>query len=785
MMKKRFRVTGMSCAACAARVDKAVSALAGVENVAVNLLKNDMTVVFDEKKVTDRDVVSAVKRAGYGVAEGKGKTEKRTVVPRLICSAAATLGLMAAGATGAPVSVLEILTVLVVFVNADYFVKGFGALFLRAPNMDSLVATGAGAALAYSFVEAGRGRTDLYFESAAMILTLVTFGRWLESGAKAKTARAVAGLAALAPQTATVSRDGKETRIPVESLVVGDLIVVRSGEKIAADGVIVDGRGVLDESALTGESRPVSKSAGDAVLTAGFLRQGRIVMRAERVGADTTLAQIARLVDEATESKAPIARLADKIAGVFVPAVMAVAVLSALAWLACGAQASFALTVGVCVLVISCPCALGLATPTAIMVGTGVGARRGVLFKSASALETAGRVTTVALDKTGTLTVGNPVVTSVLSVGANAADWFAAAAALEKMSEHALGAAVVARAAEQKLSLPSASDFGQIEGRGISGVVDGAFWQIGGARLLAERGIDNPLKDRGDALSERGETVLYCVKDGRTVGLLSIADALKPDAVAAVAALKSAGVKVVLLTGDNRETAEAVAKRAGIDDVFYEMMPRDKESKIRALRESGETVAMVGDGVNDAPALARADLGLAVGTGTDIAIDSADVVLMNGDLLSVAFALGLGKAVLKNIRENLFWAFFYNGVCIPVAAGALYPAFHILLSPPIAAGAMSFSSVCVVANALRLRRFGFKKERKNKMKKTMTIEGMRCEHCAAFATKALKAVDGVSDASVDLKTKTAVVETDADVADADLVAAVADAGFKAVGVKNA
>lgn len=790
-MKSVFNITGMSCAACSARVDKAVSAVRGVQSVAVNLLKNTMRVEYDEKTVSPAVIVSAVERAGYGarVLGEKQPAEQRSenLEGRLIVSVCATLFLMTltmGGMIGLPVPEMSaesfgltqfLLTLVVLFVNADFFKKGFKTLFAGAPTMDSLIALGAGAAVTYSVAGLYQKQTALYFESAAMILTLVLFGRYLEAGAKSKTAQAIAELASLAPQTAVVLKNGTEQTVAIADLAVGDLIVVKTGERVAADGIVVEGAASVDESALTGESLPVQKTVGDTVKTATFAVSGRIVLRAEKIGRDTALAQIIRLVDEATSSKAPIARLADKISGVFVPVVITAAVLTFAVWMICGAGTAFALEKAIAVLVISCPCALGLATPTAIMVGTGRGAKAGVLFKSAQALETVGRADVVALDKTGTITVGKPFVTDILG---DEDEVLRLAAALETQSEHPLGRAIIERAGN--LDLPAVSGFKQIVGRGITGVINGELCAVGNAAAA----IDNPFAAAAEQWTEQAKTALFVVKGGKTIGAIAVADKVKADAKAAVERLEKAKVSVVMLTGDNEKTARAVAKQAGISAVFAEMSPQDKDAEILALQQGGHTVVMAGDGINDAPALARADVGMAMGRGTDVALDCADVVLTNNDLFSVVFAVELGRAVLKNIKENLFWAFFYNAVGIPVAAGVLYPCFGITLSPMIAAAAMSFSSISVVLNALRLRRFNLTKG-KSTMNKIVFVDGMHCAHCAAFVEKSLKAVDGVADASVDLAGKKASVTLEKAVADNVLIKAVADAGFTVVDIKDA
>lgn len=831
MNKEIFNITGMSCSACSARVQKAVAALNGVADVSVNLLKNNMMVSYDPAVLSAREIIDGVEKAGYGAAEA-GRTaeqktpgdvfaaEERDLKTRLTASVVLTLALMyfsmgamfglplPAGfdmsANAAVFAVTQLLlTVPVIFINFNYFKTGFKTLFHGAPNMDSLIALGSGAAVVFSVfglykilfllgagdpAGAHRFASNLYFESAVMILTLITLGRFFETRAKGKTAGTIAGLMSLAPQTATVMRNGIETVVNIDQLAVGDIIVVKAGERIPADGVIVEGRGVLDESALSGESLPVEKKAGDTVMTAGVNTAGHFLMRADKVGQETTLAQIIRLVDEATSSKAPIAGLADRISGVFVPVVIVIAAVSAAVWLMCGAGVEFALSAAISVLVISCPCALGLATPTAIMVGTGRGAARGVLFKSAAALETAGRIDAVALDKTGTVTQGKPHVAGIAVIdGISQAEVLKMAASLENLSEHALGTAIVEKAVRDGIVLDRVEDFVQIPGQGISGKINGVSCLVGNAEMLRKAGIVNTLEQTGLDWAEKARTPLYCAAGAKLTGVIGVADPVKPDGAAAVAALKSMGIEVVLLTGDNAKTAEAVRRETGIDRVVSDMLPQDKETEIRRLQQQGKKVAMIGDGINDAPALARADIGMAVGTGTDIAIESAGVVLMKNDLASAVFALRLGRAVLRNIKENLFWAFFYNSVGIPVAAGVLWPAFGVMLSPVIAAAAMSFSSVSVVTNALRLRRFSDKPlvlKRSTSMNKSIMIEGMKCEHCANFVKKALQAVDGVESAAVDLTAKKADVHVKKDVSDKALSDAVADAGFQVVEIKD-
>ncbi|CAK7069993.1 MAG: Copper-exporting P-type ATPase [Desulfovibrio sp.] len=850
MHKERFDITGMTCSACSSRVEKAASALNGVADVNVNLLKNNMTVGFDENAVSVTDIITAVEKAGYGASLRVPQNSKPLAVKgadpaavelaamrqRLAVSLIFTIPLfyLAMGPmAGLPLPAFLrgnenalafaftqfVLTVPVIFVNFTFYRVGFKTLFSGSPNMDSLIAIGSGAAAVFSIYAVykmafafGRGDIataaafagNLYFDSAAMILTLITLGKFFEARAKGKTSDAIAKLMDLAPQTATVIRDGKETTIPREEVLAGDILAVKAGESVPVDGVITEGNGFLDESALTGESLPLEKHAGANVTGATINKTGHFYMRATRVGDDTTLAQIIKLVDEATSSKAPIARLADKISGVFVPVVIVLAVGAATVWLFLGHSAEFALSIGIAVLVISCPCALGLATPTAIMVGTGRGAANGILLKSAEAIETAGVIDTVVLDKTGTVTEGKPVVTDIVpATPGGETDLLAFAASLEKLSEHPLGAAIVAEAAARGITLGKVEQFAQTPGQGISGVINGMRHMAGNAKMLLAENIANTLADTAERFASEGKTALYFTRDTELAGLIAVADAVKPTSAQAVAELEAMGIEVIMLTGDNTRTAEAVRRQTGIGKVVAEVLPQDKEREIRLLQEQGKKVAMVGDGVNDAPALARADVGIAIGAGTDVAVESADIVLMKSDLLDAVTAIQLSRAVMRTIRQNLFWAFFYNSVGIPVAAGVFYTTFGWTLSPMIAAAAMSFSSVSVVSNALRLRFFSPKRHilpetggmtsmpspittpetiRSSTMKRTINIVGMNCGHCTGSVEKALKAVPGVSAVTVDLASKTAVVEVDG-VSDDILKKTVTDAGFEVTGIE--
>ena len=859
--KETYDVTGMSCAACSSRVEKAVSGQNGVQQVSVNLLKNSMVVEYDERALSSAQIVAAVEQAGYGASphekpgaaapaaqSGKqgglsaAQEAYRGMKRRLALSLVFTVPLfylsmghmmgwplpecflgMENAMTFAFTQFL--LLIPIVFLNRQYYIGGCKALIQRAPNMDSLIALGSGAAILYGIyaiyrIGIGFGQMDmdtvhaymmeLYFESAGTILTLITMGKTMEARAKGKTSDAITKLMDLAPKTATVERDGTERVIPAAEVQPGEVLIVKAGESVPVDGVVLEGASAVDESALTGESIPVEKQVGDTVIGATINKSGYFKMRATKVGDDTTLSQIVRLVDEATSSKAPIAKLADKVSGVFVPVVITIAVIATAVWLLTGHSVEFSLSIGISVLVISCPCALGLATPTAIMVGTGRGAVNGILIKSAEALETTHSVTTVVLDKTGTITQGKPVVTDVLPFGAERDELLAVAASLEKRSEHPLAEAIVSEAEKEQLTLLPVEEFEQIPGQGLRATVEGRICFAGNRRMMEANHAENSeLFSRGETLAEDGKTPLFFARDGRLLGLIAVADIVKPTSAQAVAELSDMGIEVVMLTGDNERTAEAIRRQVGVDRVVAEVLPQDKEREIRRLQESGKKVAMVGDGINDAPALARADVGIAIGAGTDIAIESADIVLMRSDLLDVSTAVQLSRAVIRNIKQNLFWAFFYNAIGIPIAAGVFYPAFHLKMNPMLGALAMSFSSVFVVSNALRLRWFKAKhaaahtapspsdggaeittnqmtaNEEKGEttMEKVINIEGMACMHCVKHVQEALAAVPGVQTANVDLESKTATVSVDGSVSDEALKAAVDGAGYQAVSIR--
>ena len=829
-MKLKFIVTGMTCAACSARVEKVSKAVAGVNNVEVNLLAGKMAVEADSADVSGQ-IEQAVRDAGYGIRLDDGKQiNQKTETPqtdalkemkkRIIGSAVFlvilmyfTMGHMAGlplphwyhGTQNAMVAALLqfLLTLPAVYLNQVYFTRGIKALWKRSPNMDSLIAVGSGAALVYGVVvlflmaaALGRGDLaaveaysgDLYFESAAMILTLVTLGKFLETRAKGKTGDAVKALMDLRPKTASVKRGGAVAEIPVEEVAIGDIVLVRSGGHIPIDGTVVSGTAFVDQSALTGESVPVEVEAGSHVAAATTVSTGYLEIKAEKVGEDTTLSQIIRLVEEAGGSKAPIARLADKIAGIFVPVVMTIAAIAFVIWQLAGKGMEFSLTTAIAVLVISCPCALGLATPVAIMVGTGRGARMGVLFKNAAALENLHHVDTVVLDKTGTLTTGKPAVTDILPGEEEEFTLLMIAAALETKSQHPFAKAILERAKE--IPVAEAEDFETLPGRGVTATVGAVRYYGGNRRLMEELGVAVPAYEE---LAAMGKTPLYFAsEDGLYLGAIAAADVLKQDSAEAVAALRNMGLRVVMLTGDNEKTACAIAAAAGIEHVVADVLPGDKANEVKKLQQQGRRVLMVGDGINDAPALVTADVGMAIGAGTDIALDSADVVLMRNSLVAAASAIELSKATVRNIKQNLFWAFFYNALGIPVAAGALYPGFGIQLSPMIGSAAMSMSSVFVVTNALRLRLFkpsiqpAEKEEiateepkEEVKMETVIMVEGMMCPHCKARVEQVCKAVPGATDAVVDLQAKNVTVSGDADVEASKK--AITDAGYEVVG----
>lgn len=870
MKTEKYNVTGMTCAACQANVTRCVQKLDGVEDVNVSLLANQMTVSYDENKLRPENIISAVEGAGYGASSMEKALEKDTdtgfrgewqlrkkqaedsrqsmkkrliysvvlLVPLMYIAMGSMLGLPVpgffTGTQNALVSALAqlLLTVPIIFINRHFYQFGFKALLHGAPNMDSLVAIGSGAALVYGLfamfrMAYGFGHGDmelvheyahaLYFESAAMILTLVTVGKYLEARSKAKTSDALDKLMDLAPKTAVVLRNGEEVTIPAEQVAAGDIVVIRPGEGIPVDGVVLEGHGYVDQAAITGESIPVEKNPGDTVISATINKNGSFQFQASKVGEDTTLSQIIRLVDEASNSKAPIARLADKVSGIFVPVVIGIAIVTAVVWMAVGEGFEFALSNAISVLVISCPCALGLATPVAIMVGTGKAAEMGILIKSAESLENLHNVDTIVLDKTGTITSGKPAVTDIVPLTAelNGEELLILAASAEMGSEHPLAQAIVDRAKAEKLPLIQAESFEAESGRGIRAKVDGKDILAGNAVFMEENrlldGADaGTASERARALAQEGKTPLIFAQDGKLIGIIAVADTIRESSRAAIKRFAKMGLKVVMLTGDNKVTAEAIRKELNINEAITDVLPTQKEAHIRALQEQGHKVAMVGDGINDAPALTRSDVGIAIGAGTDIAIESADVVLMKDSLNDVAAAIQLSRAVVRNIHMNLFWAFFYNILGIPLAAGVLFPVFGWRLSPMIGSAAMSLSSVCVVTNALRLRFFKDKDkipdneendgtiekqeaitadeaEEKGEilMTKIIKVEGMMCAHCQAHVFKALSAVEGVQKVEVSLEDKQAVVTLAKDVADQLLMDAVTEAGYTPVSCEKA
>ena len=884
-MKERFDVTGMTCSACSSHVEKSVGKLTGVENVSVNLLTNSMQVEFDDNKLDTAGIIKAVEDAGYGAAvkdehaksgaktsgqsgsqenNGLSAVEQnvKNMKKRLIVSLIFWIPLMYVSMghmiyqwlnipmppftmnflhgnenaiTYAFTQFLLLLPILIA--NQKYFKNGFKTLWHRSPNMDSLIAIGAGAAILYGIFAIyrigyamGHGDMmvvhqyahDLYFESAGTILTLITIGKYLETKSKGKTSEAITKLLNLAPKTVTAVRDGVEQVVDAADVEKGEIFLVKPGESVAVDGIVLEGKSSFDESAITGESIPVPKQEGDTIVSASINKSGLIRAKATKVGEDTTIAQIIRLVEEASSSKAPIAKMADKIAGVFVPAVITIALITGVIWLISGATFEFAMSTAIAVLVISCPCALGLATPVAIMVGTGKGAENGILIKSGDALETAHQIDTVVLDKTGTITQGKPVVTDIICAAGKNADktqLLQIAGSLEKGSEHPLAEAIVNYCVTNNISLEKVTDFNALFGKGIEGTVSGTHYYAGNEKMMEEKGISlsTEQKNQIQALAKQGRTPLLFADEKQFLGIVAVADVVKPTSKEAVQKFRDYGIHVIMLTGDNEVTAQAIKEQVGIDEVIAGVLPTQKEKKISALKQAGHKVAMIGDGVNDAPALASADVGIAIGAGTDVAIESADIVLMKNDLLDAVGAVKLSKAVIRNIRENLFWAFFYNSIGIPLAAGVLYPLFQIKLNPMFGAAAMSLSSVCVVSNALRLRWVKLHDAKKTQsephqdvaastiadinqhnaldnnikstnndkgestMTTTISIEGMMCAHCQAHVEKALKEVAGVTEVTVSLENKNAVVTGDASVE--ALKQAVVDAGYEVTDVK--
>ncbi len=832
MKKVKFDIQGMTCSSCSSHVEKAVNKLNGVQNVNVNLLSNNMNVTYDENILDNEKIIQAVVNAGYGASVGdkpketkrkeeqKDKTKEtiKSMKKRLIISICFLIPLMYIamqhmlyewvrlplfhGSENAiTFGFTQFLLLLpIMYVNRNYFIVGFKRLFKGTPNMDSLIAIGSIAATIYGIfaiymIGYGLGHNqievverysmDIYFESAGTILTLITVGKYLETKSKGKTSDAISKLINLAPKTAIVLREGKEIELSLEEIAVGDIVLVRPGGSIPVDGVIIEGNSSVDQSSITGESIPVEKAIGDNVVSGTINKNGYLKIKATKVGENTTLSQIIKLVEEASNSKAPISKIADKVSGVFVPTVIAIAVLTVFIWILLGASFEFALTMGIAVLVISCPCALGLATPVAIMVGTGKGAENGILIKSAESLELLHLVDTVVLDKTGTITEGKPKVTDIITT-IEEKELLKIAGSLEKNSEHPLAEAVTEKVKQEQIELADIKEFTAVSGRGVKGKIEGKEYFGGNISFMKENNIDiSEIIVQSDELLNKGKTVLYFANENTVIGMIAVADTIKNTSYQAIQELKKKNIEVVMITGDNRIVAETIGNELGIDKVISEVLPQDKEKEVAKLQKQGKKVAFVGDGINDSPALVKADVGIAIGSGTDIAIESADTVIMKNSLLDVVKAIDLSRAVIKNIKMNLFWAFFYNAIGIPVACGVFYPAFGLKLNPMIGAAAMSLSSVCVVTNALRLRKFKSniddKKEEK-KMVKTISIEGMQCNHCKMSVEKALNELDGVIKVDVSLENKRAVIELQKEIDDNIIKEKITDAGFEVVGI---
>jgi P-type Cu+ transporter len=865
MKSQKFNVTGMTCSACSSRIEKNINKTEGIKEANVNLLSNSMMIEYDDSIISENDIIKVVQDTGYDarLADSKSSSnisqdvktdsdiefkemKKRLIVsfifaiPLLYIAMGHMLNMPLPSIFHGTKNALTfaftqfLLCLPVMIINKKYYIVGFKTLFKGSPNMDSLIAIGTSAAFlygVYAIYKIGYGlghmdmdlvmkySMDLYFESAAIVLALITLGKFLEARAKGRTSDAIKKLIDLSPKTALVERKGIEEEIPVENVIKGDIIVVKPGQSVPVDGVIVFGTTSIDESMLTGESIPVEKEVGDKVIGASINKSGYFKFEAQNVGDDTTLSQIIRLVEEASSSKAPISKLADKISGIFVPVVIIIAVVSTIVWLILGATFEFALSIGIAVLVISCPCALGLATPTAIMVGTGKGAENGILIKSAESLEIAHKIQTVVMDKTGTITEGKPRVTDILTNGISETEILKIAASAEKGSEHPLADAIVEEAKNRKLDLYNVENFKAIPGQGLEAVINNKKYYLGNIKLVNEKNINiNDFEEKSVKIAEMGKTPLYFADENDVLGIIAVADVVKSTSQKAIREFEAMGIEVVMLTGDNKKTAEAIRKQLGISRAIAEVLPQDKEREIRKIQEQGRKVAMIGDGVNDAPALARADVGIAIGAGTDVAIESADIVLIRSDLLDAVTAVQLSKATIRNIKENLFWAFIYNAVGIPLAAGVFYFILGWKLNPMFAGGAMSLSSVSVVSNALRLKFFkptkmvkdiesgklepiainneenanikkDFSNSKNNKnnggnnMKKTLKVEGMSCGHCKAAVEKALKGIDGVDNAVVDLNSKTAVVELNKDIKNDVLSTAVTEAGYEVIEIK--
>ena len=822
MRNVKFDIDGMTCSSCSAHVDRAVRKLNGVKDVNVNLLSNNMMVNYDEKQITNDDIIKAVIEAGYNAilsSEEKLKEKNEDKISsmkrRLVISICFLIPLMYIAMhhmLPTPKFIEDIfsnplvfaftqvvLLIPIVWLNRNYFIVGFKRLFKLSPNMDSLIAIGSSSAIIYGIyaiykiilgINTGNLQLvemyskDIYFESAGTILTLITLGKYLETKSKGKTSDAISKLVNLAPKIATIIKDGKEVQVRTEEIKVGDIVVIRPGSNIPVDGIIIEGSSAVDQSSITGESIPMEKKVGDNVVSGTINKTGFFKMEATKVGNDTTLSQIIKLVEEASNSKAPISKLADKVSFVFVPCVIAIAIISAIIWLLNGQGFEFALSTAISVLVISCPCALGLATPVAIMVGTGKGAENGILIKSAESLEMLHKIDTVVLDKTGTITQGKPVVTDVVS-NINEELLLSIAGTLEKASEHPLAEAVIKEVENRKITLKEANEFESISGRGIKAKIDNEEYIAGNIAYIIESNIaKNEIVEKSGVLLKEGKTIIYVATKQEVIGAIAVADTIKDTSYKAIQELKNRDIDVYMITGDNALVAESIASKVGIKNVISEVLPQDNEKEVSKLQNSGKNVAFVGDGINDSPALVKSDIGIAIGSGTDIAIESADIVLIKNDLLDVVRAICLGKSVINNIKMNLFWAFFYNCIGIPIAAGVLYNSLGLKLNPMLGALAMSMSSVCVVTNALRLRKFKVKFEEEEKMnKKEIIIEGMHCNHCKMAVEKVLNAIDGIDAAQVILEDKKAIIELSKDISNEVIRKAIEEEGFEVKEIK--
>lgn len=838
MKKVKFDVQGMTCSSCSSHVERAVNKLNGIKSVNVNLLSNNMIVEYDEQKIDNNEIIQAVAQAGYNASLSEKKEKKnnkkdknkeniKSMKKRFIISLCFLIPLMYVSMHhmlyewfklpvpefiknifhGTENSINYsftqfILLLPIIYVNRNYFIVGFKRLFKGTPNMDSLIAIGASAAIIYGIfaiymIGYGLGHNkleivdrymmDIYFESAGTILTLITLGKYLETKSKGKTSDAISKLINLTPKTAIVIKDGKEIETDLDKIIIGDIIEIRPGSSIPVDGVVVEGSSSIDQASITGESIPVEKNIGDTLISGTINKNGYLKMKATKVGEDTTLSQIIKLVEEASNSKAPISKIADKVSSIFVPTVIIIAIITIIIWILAGQSFEFALTMGIAVLVISCPCALGLATPVAIMVGTGKGAENGILIKSAESLEMLHSINTVILDKTGTITEGKPVVTDVVT-SMEQKDFLIIAGSLERKSEHPLAEAITNKAKKEKIEFIEIQEFQSTSGRGIQGKINGQKYFAGNIAFMDENKINiNEFKSSSDKLASKGKTVLYFASENKLLGIIAVADVIKETSYVAIKEMKKRGIETIMVTGDNHVVAETIAKEVGINKVVSEVLPQDKEKEVEKQQLKGRKVAFVGDGINDSPALIKADVGIAIGSGTDIAIESADIVLMKNNLEDVVTALGLGKAVIRNIKTNLFWAFFYNCIGIPIACGILYPSLGLKLNPMIGAVAMSLSSVCVVTNALRLRKYkiNFKEENKKMTEyiKNVSIEGMQCNHCKMSVEKALNEIEGVINVDVNLENKNAIIKSEKEIKDTVINSKIEDAGFKVIDIK--